>query len=98
MNIFKITCVSHELSWNLLIAAPSAEDLATNTPVVTSTECGELLTTFIAFFALTIRHPVLLEITISVVLRNLRVEEVEGDKSVKGCQRVSKGVKGCHGL
>lgn len=47
-----------------MIAASTTEDLPTKSTVVPPTEGGEFLTTVIALFALAVRHPVLLQVTV----------------------------------
>lgn len=59
-----LTCVTHELSRDLLVAAAATEDLSTQPAVVTATEGCELLIAIITLFTLAIRHPVLLEIAV----------------------------------
>lgn len=58
------TCVAHELSRDLLVAAAAAEDLAAESAVVAASESGELLIAVVALLTLAVRHPVLLQITV----------------------------------
>lgn len=58
------TCVAHELSRDLLVAAAAAEDLTAESAVVATSESGELLIAVVALLALAVRHPVLLKITV----------------------------------
>lgn len=58
------TCVAHELSRDLLVAAAAAEDLTAQSAVVATSEGGELLVAVVALLALAVRHPVLLQITV----------------------------------
>jgi hypothetical protein len=65
------TCAPHDLAWNLLVAAPWAEDLPTHTAMMTTPERRELLSTVITFLAHWIRHPILFEIRVLVCLQSL---------------------------
>ena len=65
------TCVAHELAGHLLIAAAATEDLATDTTVVTAPERIEFVAAFVTFSTFRIRHPVLLEVGITVSLWGL---------------------------
>lgn len=58
------TCVAHELSRDLLVAAAAAEDLAAEPAVVAPPEGGELLVAVVALLALAVRHPILLQIAV----------------------------------
>lgn len=58
------TCVAHELSRDLLVAAAAAEDLTAESAVVATSEGGELLIAVVALLALAVRHPVLLQIAV----------------------------------
>lgn len=58
------TCVAHELSRDLLVAAAAAEDLAAEPAVVAPSEGGELLVAVVALLALAVRHPILLQIAV----------------------------------
>ena len=61
-----LTGVAHELAGDLLVAAAAAEDLATEPAVVAASEGGELFVAVVALFALAVRHPVLLQVTVLV--------------------------------
>lgn len=58
------TCIAHEFSRDFLIAASTTEDLSAKSTVVPPPEGGEFLTAVIAFFALAVRHPILLQVTV----------------------------------
>lgn len=64
LNQCTFTCVAHELARNLLVTASAAEDLTAQTAVVAASEGRKLLIAVVALFALTVRHPVLLEVTV----------------------------------
>lgn len=59
-----LTRVAHELARNFLVAASAAEDLATESTMVTPSEGCEFLIAVVALFTLTVRHPVLFQITV----------------------------------
>lgn len=59
-----LTCVAHELSRDLLVAAAAAEDLATQSAVMPAAEGCELLIAVVTLLTLAIWHPVLFQITV----------------------------------
>lgn len=59
-----LTRVAHELARNFLVAASAAEDLATESTMVTPSEGCEFLIAVVALFTLTVWHPVLFQITV----------------------------------
>lgn len=59
-----LTRVAHELSRDFLVAAAAAEDLATQSAVMTAAEGCELLIAVVALFTLAIWHPVLFQIAV----------------------------------
>ena len=69
----KLTCVSHNPSWYFLVTAAATEDLATNTAVMATSKCVELISAFIALLTITVRHPILLKVTIFIRLWCLKV-------------------------
>lgn len=61
---WRLTCVTHELPWDLLVAAAAAEDLTAQSAVVTAPEGGELFVAVITFLTLAVGHPVLLQVAV----------------------------------
>lgn len=59
-----LTRVAHELARDFLVAAAAAENLATQSAVMTTAEGGELLVAVIALLTLAVWHPVLFQITV----------------------------------
>ena len=68
--------VTHELARHLLVTAAATEDLAADATVVTAPEGVELVAALVALATVRIRHPVLLEVGVSVCLRSLQGQRI----------------------
>lgn len=77
-----LTCVANHLARYHAVATSGAEDLATHTTVVAPPEGCELLLTFIALTAHTVRQPVLLEVRVLVLLGRLQGMEMHYCKTL----------------
>lgn len=71
MIINRQTSEAHNLSWDLFVTALTAENLATDTTVMTATKCMKATIALITLMAVAVRHPILFEITVFVALRGL---------------------------
>lgn len=94
-----LTRVAHELSRDFLVAAATAEDLATQSAVMAAAERCELLIAVVTLFTLAIWHPVLFQIAVLKGEEETRAERFYPQRGTvwvqltKGCQRaVAKNI------
>ena len=66
------TLIAHDLARDFLVAAPATEDLSTDPTVMSPPERVEFIPAFVALFTVTIRHPILLKVTVFVDLGALQ--------------------------
>ena len=60
--------IAHDFAGDFLVAAPAAEDLSADSTVMSPPERVEFIPAFVAFLTVTIRHPILLKVTVFVDL------------------------------
>lgn len=94
LNATCLTCVPHEFSRDLLVAASAAEDLSTKPTVVPAAKCGEFLAAVVTLLTLAVRHPVLLEITVLRKKRkNKTIKSQHATPYLQKVFRVSKAIQ-----